>query len=199
VLAFFAVIAGVANCIAIIFSAWKYFASKKVKIAADSFLRITENGNFISVINVLNESQPPIEIWSIRFDIFSWNQSPKLMVHGLLKAQRAVDFLLEREGTWFFPSDNAQIDRIDTMPCHLMTKKSMSINIDLDKMMEEHFNYGEGGHFENRLFFWLSMRFLNILIETTEGKLVKLRAHREIRKFLFTKYKTDTRILRSQK
>ncbi|HBN22657.1 MAG TPA: hypothetical protein DD412_05410 [Holosporales bacterium] len=192
---FFAILAGVSSLATLLFSVWKYHLSRRVKLAAVSTLTVEKNGKFIAGITISNESQRPVEVQSVRFDIFSWDQSPKLKVNGILKFQRAIDLLYELEGTWFFPSDVAQTDYSDKMPCYLRAEQSMAVYIDLDKMMEEHFNYGEGGHFENNLFFRFSMRFLSINIKTTEGKSFKLRAYREIRHYLYVKYKEDSRIL----
>ena len=194
-LTFFTALGGVSSFAAILFSIWKYLRSIKIKVSASSFLKITESNDFIAGINVLNKSENPIEIWAIRFVIFSWDQSPKLKAQGILKVQRVMDYLFERDGTWFFPSDIAQAKYSDPIPCYLMQNQSMSIYINLDKMMKEHFNYGEGGHFENWLFFWWLMKFLKIRIETTDGECFEIKAHREIRHYLYAKYKDDPRIL----
>ncbi|NOX27962.1 MAG: hypothetical protein GXP21_07240 [Gammaproteobacteria bacterium] len=191
-----AVLTGLTGLFSLAMKVWQYWLSRKVKIRFDSNLVCTDEGGFLAHILVHSKSQRDIQVQAVRFDLKVWDQSPRLEVDGILKVHRVLGMLFDREGTWYFPSDSSLSDERNRLPYSLGDHHTMSVAIDLDEMMEEYFSYGEGGCFGNRLLFKFEMLFLTVVVNTQREKPFKFLVNREIRHYLYEKYKDDPRVLK---
>jgi hypothetical protein len=170
-----------------------YKASRSRKLSISSTVELVEN-EVVAHIEITNLGQATSVINNVALSLTVWDNRPRLKVKGILRFLQHLDFLADSERHIIYVSDFAVVGARPEYPVSLSEYQPLTVNISLDRMMEHFFSRGE--IIGSKLSFAFHLLILRCEVVTTVGTYGKW-AHREVRFYLWKKYKHDRRLLYS--
>lgn len=144
---------------------------------------------------VVNDSERPITIKSIRLPILINDNALRLEVSGVMKVMRVIDDLTGREPSSCYVSDRAIKYNVADSNMTLGASQPMEAELDLDEMFDQFLKANET--FGLRFYFLAMIMFMKFEVVLTTGKSYKFKLHRDISHFLKVKYGSDGRFFRN--
>ncbi|GGY10484.1 hypothetical protein GCM10007160_42110 [Litchfieldella qijiaojingensis] len=167
-----------------------YKASRSRKLSISSRVELVEN-EVVARVKVMNLGQARAVVENVGLSLSVWDDRPRLKVKGVLRFLRYLEFLADHEEQMKYVSDSAIVGTHPEYPVSLSEYQPLTVNISLDRMMENFFSRRE--IIGSKLSFAFLLLTLRCEVVITTGTIGKL-AHREIRLYLWQKYKDDRRL-----
>ena len=164
--------------------------SKRIIITAKSSLREID-GRPVALFNVVNKSERPITIRSIRLPLLIIDDTPRLQIHGFMKVMRCSDYLVGYESASCYASDKAIKYKTSDNKKTLGPTADLEAELDLDLMFKHFITNNEISGL--RLYFLILSTRMKFEIVLTTGEIRKFRLHRDVNYLLKTKYGSDKR------
>jgi hypothetical protein len=157
---------------------WAQYRSRKATVAIYSKLTVKDDKG-IADIRVRNANQRHVVIGQVRLPFGGFMRLLRLKNAISVKEKKLNDV---SQGALRSPRD---------LPAILIEDDVLDVSIDIDAMMVNFFQYEET--LQNKFIFGLFAWLLPIEACATNGQVFQRRAHREIRYYVWKKYKDDPR------
>lgn len=168
---------------------YKLSRSRKLRISSSATV---VNDEPVAIIRVTNFGQAQSVVENVGLSLTKWDDRPKLRVRGFMRFLRVLEFLGDHVAEIKYISDKAIIDSRPPLHATLSEHQSITVTISLDRMMEACFDRRE--IIGSKSSFAFLMMVLRCEVVTPIGTFGVF-AHREIRWYLWQRYKDDKRLL----